>query len=102
MLVPMSTVTPQGAYCFHCGGNVDGDILEHVSTAHGHEAPKPKMAIKSWQHRLDDVVKAIEEIRTETDRTVQIQRLDKEVIEELYHVRAKLNETRRISAQVKG
>lgn len=105
MLVPMSmttdTVTPTGGFCFHCGTAVDGDIMDHVSEHHRTATTKPKTTIKSWQSRLDDISNAITEVRQESDLNVQIQKLDKEVIEELYLVRAKLTQTKRNTAQSK-
>lgn len=99
MLVPMSStteehVTPQGGFCFQCGSEVEGDIMEHTST-HSPGADKPRTEIKSWRLRLDGVVEAIEQIRQESDRALQIQKLDHDVIMELYRVRASLSQSRR-------
>jgi hypothetical protein len=87
-------MTTQGGYCFQCGTAVEGDIMDHTAT-HSPAGRKPKTEIKSWQRRLDGVVRAIEEIRLESDRALQVQRLDREVIMELYLVRASLNQKRR-------
>jgi uncharacterized Zn finger protein (UPF0148 family) len=85
-------------FCFICGSSVDTDISDHVTQEHERVASKPQTAIKSWQNRLEDIVQSIEEIRQEDDITVQIWRLDTEVIQELYLVRAKLSQTRRRNA----
>jgi hypothetical protein len=98
MLVPMTTTTPQKGFCFQCGTEVDGDILEHTST-HSPAAEKPKTAIKTRQQRLDDVVGAIKRVSEETDVTVQTEILDREVIMELYIVRASLTQSRRRAAE---
>jgi maltose-binding protein MalE len=106
MLVPMSStnteVVPQQGFCFHCGSTVEGDIMEHCAQEHARVSAKPRVAIKSWQNRLDDIVEAIKEIRQESDIAVQVQQLDKEVIQELYLVRASLTQTKRNTAQRKG
>jgi len=99
MLVPMSStteerVTPQGGFCFQCGSEVEGDIMDHTAT-HSPAGEKPRAEIKSWNQRLDDVVEAIRQIRLESDRASQVQKLDHDVIMELYRVRASLNQERR-------
>ena len=105
MLVPMavteSAVEPMVGTCFLCGSEVDGDLLEHFAQQHPRASDKTIAKIRSGMHRLDDIVKAIEEIREESDIAVQIQRLDAEVITELYLVRASLTQQKRRAAQLK-
>jgi hypothetical protein len=97
-----SEVKPTGGFCFHCGTSIDGNIEDHFAEQHQPVTPKPKTGIKSAEHRLTDMGKAIAEIRHESDIAVQIRRLDQEVIQEAYLVRASFTQSRRRAAQVKG
>ena len=95
MLVPMSTAQMSKGFCFQCGIDVEVDIVEHFAQEHQPVVAKPKTAIKSWQNRLDAVIEAMHEIRQESDRAVQVQKLDEDVIKELYLVRARLTQLKR-------
>jgi hypothetical protein len=97
----MSSVVPQQAFCFHCGNSVEGDIMEHVSTQHGHETAKPKVEVQSPGDRLNSIAQTVSGIRHETEITAQIQKVD-EVLKELYLVRASLTQKKRLAAQKKG
>src|SRR5215469_2906960 len=96
-----TTVTPMAGFCFLCGNEVDGDLRDHFSEQHQRVSTKPTATISAWKQRLDTVGKAIKEIRQESDTAIQIQRLDDEVIKELYLVRASLSQSKRRAAQVK-
>jgi hypothetical protein len=103
MLVSMSMTETEsqatGGSCFICGTSVEGDIMEHCATKHARTPTKPKVAIKSWKERLDSVVTAMGEIRQETDVDTQIRRLDVEVIQETYLIRANLARIKRTAAK---
>jgi hypothetical protein len=101
MSMPEPEIRPSRGFCFHCGTEIDGDILDHVANEHARLSDKPKASVKSWERRLDDIVKAIKQIRQESDKDIQIQKLDTDVIQELYLVRANLSQMKRRSAQTK-
>jgi hypothetical protein len=98
MLVPMSTSAVAQGFCLICGTDLDEDVAEHFANKHQRASQKPNVGIKSWQHRLDGIVSAITEIRQESDIDAQIQKLDVNVIQELYIVRARLTQMKRNTA----
>lgn len=89
----MSDAHPIEGWCFICGQAYDDE--SHFEKMHQSRSRKPKTEKISWEHRIENVVQALQEIKSLTDRGVQIERLDDEVIQELYLVRARL-------AQLKG
>jgi hypothetical protein len=89
----MSDTRPIEGWCFICGDSYDD--ADHFEKIHQSRSRKPKVEIRSWEHRLDNIIQALQEIKDDPDRGVQIERLDEEVIAELYLVRARL-------AQLKG
>ena len=76
-------------FCFLCNSEID-DLKEHVEGAHQPRVSKPRVSMLSWAHRMDKIVQSLTEIRTEPDPGTQIDRLDAEVIQELYLVRQDL------------
>jgi len=89
----MSDTRPIEGWCFICGDGYDDE--GHFEKTHQAQSRKPRVNIASWEHRLDNIVQTLHEIKDEPDQGVQIERLDEEVIQELYLVRARL-------AQLKG
>ena len=87
----MSTTSLTEGFCFICGDHVD-DVADHFAQTHQGAAQKPKVPIMSWQDRLEGISKAIEEVRQESDIAIQINKLDHEVIQEVYLVRARLSQ----------
>jgi hypothetical protein len=88
----MSTSQVTEGYCFICETEVDAD---HFAQAHPVTAQKPNVPILSWKERLGGVLTAIEEILQESDIATQIEKLDAQVIKELYLVRARLSQMKR-------
>lgn len=91
----MSMIGIAQGYCLICGDHFDEDITEHFAQKHPVVAEKTRTPIKSWQNRMEDVLKAMEEILQESDRATQIQVLDERVLKELYLVRANLAQMKR-------
>jgi hypothetical protein len=85
-------------FCFVCGTPIDGDLVEHFEVEHPGPSIKAKTPILPWRKRLENVTKAIEDILQESDTNVQIQKMDEDVIKELYLVRARLTQTKRTPA----
>jgi len=83
-----------GGWCYLCNTTVEADVLAHFNLNHQTPATKPRVPIRSWEHRLDQVLVDVGEIRREEDRGRQIDLID-EVLKELYLVRNRL-------AQLKG
>lgn len=97
----MSTVTAAPGFCLICGTTTEENIADHFATKHQQVTQKVRTPVKSWEKRLDEVLKALDEIRHESDRDVQIQKLDNDVIKELYLVRARLAQMKRTNPKQK-
>jgi hypothetical protein len=91
----MSAVNVAPGFCLICGGTVDEDIADHFAKQHQQVTQKVRTPVKSWEKRLDEVIRALNEIRDESDRDVQIHKLDNDVLKELYLVRARLAQMKR-------
>lgn len=98
----MTDVRPITGWCYICDDSYQGDAEKHFADSHPVAATKIRVAKISWQMRLDNVIQAITEIRAEADHAVKVNRLDTEVIQELYLVRAKLAQMRRDKEGVKN
>ena len=85
----MSATQVLNGWCYLCNTSVDIDVQAHFNQEHQSRATKPKVPMLSWQHRLDQVVVDLGEVRTEENRGRQIGIIDG-VLQELYLVRARL------------
>jgi hypothetical protein len=77
-------------FCLLCGTTITEDVNDHFAAKHQQASPKLRVPIMSWRDRLDQVTQSIEELRQETDVDAQIRKLDVDVIQQLYLVRARL------------
>ena len=91
----MVDLLPDTGWCYLCNAEYQGGAAQHFEAAHPVVTGKVRAAKISWQTRLDNIQKAIEEIRAEPSTTIKVNRLDIEVIQELYLVRAKLAQMKR-------
>jgi hypothetical protein len=92
----MTSVAP--GFCFLCGIEITEELSEHFSSQHQTASAKPKVLVMPWKQRLENIVQAIDEVLQEKDIDAQIQTLDKDVIQELYIVRARLTQLKRTAA----
>ena len=76
-------------WCYLCNTAVEADVQAHFNLNHQTPATKARTPIRSWQHRLDQVLVDLGEVKAEEDRGRQIDLID-EVLQELYLVRARL------------
>lgn len=87
----MSTLANQGqGWCMLCNKAIDADIQAHFDDEHNPTTPKLRTAILSPSDRIQNVIFTLEDIRTSDDPKEQVKRLDEDVIQELYLVRARL------------
>jgi hypothetical protein len=93
-LVAMSSTT---GFCFLCGTE-HPDLTAHFSSDHPTPSAPVEVVSKTWKQQLSDIAKAIEEISQESDVDAQIHKLDVDVIQELYLVRARLTQSKRTPA----
>ena len=93
-LVDVSDTQVLSGWCYLCNTTVEADVQTHFNENHSTPASKPRVPIRSWEHRLDQAMVDLGEIRQEEDPNRQIDLID-EVLKELYLVRHRL-------AQLKG
>lgn len=91
----MTDVRPIEGWCYLCNDTHEGEAQAHFADQHPPVYRRPVDEQVPWEDRLDRVVIVLSEIKDEPDHDTRIDRLDVEVIQELYLVRARL-------AQVKG
>jgi len=80
----VSDVEPPPGWCYFCNEAIEGDAAEHFRSAHPHPDNVP------WQHRINNVIGVLKELHEKPD----LDRLDDEVLQELYLVRARLAQMR--------
>ena len=85
----MSDTQVLSGWCYLCNTAVDADVLAHFNLNHQTPATKARVPMRSWEHRLDQVLVDLGEVRAENDRGRQIDLIDG-VLQELYLVRARL------------
>ena len=88
-LVVVSDIQVAGGWCYLCNTSIGADVQAHFDQEHQARAVKPKVPMRSWEHRLDQVMVDLGEVRNEEDRGRQIDLIDG-VLQELYLVRARL------------
>lgn len=86
----MSDVEPLAGWCYICNDEVGPDMAGHIADNHPVVQQKIRGAKISWQHRIDNIIGVLTELKDKPD----IDRFDKEVLQELHLVRVRIAQLR--------